>query len=86
MEAEAPGLPVLLVAINPGNMPARELAMLVLGMEASCLLSIVATAPVRLARFCVPYPTTTTSSNCSISSCMTTFMVPFAVAGISCSL
>ena len=57
-----PGCPELCTAVSPGTMPWRaEEPLETLALRMSLLL-MLCTAPVRFIFFCVPYPTTTTSS------------------------
>ena len=66
-----PGSEVFCTTRNPGSLPVNIFCMLVPLVVISCVLSIATTEPVNEAFFCVPYPTTTTSSNCSTSSLKT---------------
>ncbi|MNT37595.1 hypothetical protein D3C72_1737380 [compost metagenome] len=58
-----PTSPGLLSTVIPGDIPCKAFCNDVTGLSANCLGVIVATEPVRLAFFCVPKATTTTSSN-----------------------
>ena len=66
VELSYPGSPLDCTEMTPAILPWSELLRLGDGVLISCM-SIVATAPVRVAFFCSPEPTTTLSS--SLVSC-----------------
>ena len=67
-----PGVPEEVVMFNPGTLPCNICVALVAGRSIKSLLETVDMAPVRLTRFWVPYPTTTTSSSVLLSSAKVT--------------
>ena len=73
-DISAPGWPDVPVTCNPGIAPISTLLTEVTGRSPniSSIFTLL-TAPVRLAFFCTPYPTTTTSSKVSVSSFKTIF-------------
>ena len=72
-DISAPGWPDVPVTCSPGIAPISTLLTEVTGRSPniSSIFTLL-TAPVRLAFFCTPYPTTTTSSKVSVSSFNTT--------------
>src|SRR5882757_10142137 len=56
-----PGVPEPWLTYMPGDNPASEEDILVVGLLSSSFEPIVATEPVRFTFFCEPYPMTTTS-------------------------
>ena len=61
--------PLVVVICNPGTTPCRACTAFCTGRDVSASESTVPTEPVRLTFFCVPKPTTTTSSKVLVSSC-----------------
>ena len=71
----APNFPLLLITVKPGTTPCNAFEISEYGRDSRVLLtSTVDTAPVKFAFFCVPYPTTTTSSSSFSLDFSTTFI------------
>ena len=64
--------PVLVDICKPGTNPCKACVAEVTGRDSNSLAVASPTAPVRFTFFCVPNPTTTTSSRVSVSSFNTT--------------
>ena len=79
----SPGSPFLWQEISPAIRPERAVVRLLAGILNSDGF-IEDMAPTTASFFCVPNPTTTTSSSCSISGTMVTLIVVWVPANISC--
>ena len=79
-----PGRPWPAVIVTPGIVPCKAVDTFCTGRLSNILLSTWATAPVIFTFFCVPYPTTTTSSSFWVSSTRFTAKVACPVYLISC--
>ena len=83
-EPSYPGSLLGVIVTRPGNRPAKLLLTLVAGDFTRSVPLMLLTDPVRVAFFCVPYPTTTTS----VSACANPFncklIVVLEPTGISC--
>ncbi len=76
-----PTSPVGTRMFMPGTTPCRPRPMSAMGrLERFLLTSTLVTAPVRLAFFCAPYPTTTTSLSALLSSFSTMRMLVEALS------
>ena len=69
IEALLPGAPLSRLTITPESAPCKAVESWVVRRAASSSPLTAVTEPVRSFFFIVPYPTTTTSSNCALSSC-----------------
>ena len=78
-----PGCPDCIIPIIPGTFPAKALDTLEVGFPFISSRSTVETAPVSDIFFCLPKPTTTTSSKLSVASVIDTSMFVFPLTGIS---
>ena len=73
--SSSPGFPVVVMVTTPGRLPVRACPKLVTPPVRSKAFELVcAIAPTTEAFFCWPKPTTTTSSNCWLSSSNTTLI------------
>ena len=61
--------PLEIVIFKFGITPCNPCPALIIGLSSKASEEIASTAPDRFTFFCVPYPTTTTSSNRELSSC-----------------
>ena len=68
IEEDAPAKPELFVIVTPGARPAKALERFDTGIFSNSSVLIAVIDPVKFTFFCVPYPTTTTSSKACVSS------------------
>src|SRR5690606_20124761 len=78
-----PGIPLPSITVNPATRPANISTTLDCGAFSISSTSTVAIALVTSERFCVPYPTTTTSSKDSILTLICTLTVLLSPSRIS---
>ena len=86
MRVFSPGFPEPYEIFRLGIAPCRACPKLLTGRLSNCLWSVYPTAPIKLGFFCVPYPTTTTSSIILAFSDSSMFIVMPGVTAISCVL
>ena len=86
-QLSSPGAPEERVIITPGTCPCNACTGLDIAPLFSSILSeTTVTAPVNVSFFCEPYPTTTTSSRTSLSSCIFTLTIICVPTSTSWSL
>ena len=66
---EDPGCPELAAMVRPDVLPCKDCSIRVTGRFSNSVALTLEIAPVTTLFFCVPYPTTTTSSRAAASSC-----------------
>ena len=77
---------VICPTFNPGIVPCKDWRILVFGAFSKSFIFALTTAPVKSDFFIDPYPTTTTSSNISLSGVIKTFNIVFPSTANVCDL
>ena len=79
----SPGVPVFCTVVRPDSLPASMFCTLACGAFRSSLLETCDTEPTTNCRFCIPYPTTSTSSRTVDSSSSRTLTTERPATGTS---